>query len=70
MRVSFSSVFQANPDGSFTPRGVVRIGGVQMGPGVAFGRGVSVGNIELAAMQGRDLEVENEGGIIVIKGHY
>lgn len=70
MRVPFSEVF-AIQNGAITPRHVVRVGGVQMGPGVAFGGGVSFGGLDIASIAGRDLEVEQDaGGVVTIKGHY
>ena len=41
--------FQHNADGSWTPLHAVTIGGVTMGPGVAFREGVSFGGLDLAA---------------------
>ena len=70
MRVPYSQIFQVNPNGSVTPRMQVQIGGVTMGPGVAFGGGVSFGGVDLAAMKGKDIEVEQQGNVIVIKGFY
>jgi len=71
MRVQFSEVFQANPDGSCSPKCRVRIGGVSMGPGIAFGRGVSFAGVDIANCVGRDLEIDQEGdGAVVIKGVY
>lgn len=70
MRVSFNEVFQTNPDGSISPRSVVCVGGVTMSPGVAFTQGVSFGGLDLASLGGRDLEIEQEPGRIIIKGHY
>ena len=55
MRVSFDQVFQTNPNGSITPRCGVRIGGVTMGPGVTFTRGVSFSGVDIANYEGHDL---------------
>jgi hypothetical protein len=41
-----------------------------MGPGVSFGRGVMFGGMDLTTISGRDLEIEEQGGTAVIKGHY
>ncbi len=46
-KINFYSIFKLHNDGSIEPIRIVRIGGVQMGPGVRFGRGVSVGAIDL-----------------------
>lgn len=70
MRTSFDTIFTRNSDGSISPRVGVHINGVSMGPGVAFGRGVSFGGVDLATLQGRDLETEIQGGVYVIKGVY
>lgn len=71
MRVRFSEVFNSNPDGSFSPRSAVRIGGVTMGTGVSFRRGVSFSGIDIATYAGRDLEVEQAAdGVIKIEGTY
>jgi flagellar hook protein FlgE len=71
MRVSFYDVFIENGNGSFTPKGTVQIGGITMGNGVSFTKGVSFSGIDIATYEGYDLEVEqNNGGPIVIKGVY
>lgn len=71
MRVSFDQVFQTNPNGSITPRCGVRIGGVTMGPGVTFTRGVSFSGVDIANYEGHDLEVEKqEDGTVVINSVY
>ena len=70
MRVSFYQVFNVNPDGSVSPKVTVAIGGVTMGPGVAFQRGVAFAGVEIAAHVGKDLEVEQQGNVVVIKGIY
>ena len=70
MRVSYSDLFAVGADGSVSPRVQVRINGVMMGPGVAFGRGVQFGGVDLAALRGKDLEVDVQNGVHVIEGHY
>jgi hypothetical protein len=70
MRVPYDQVFAVNPDGSVSPKVAVRIGGIQMGPGVAFGRGVQFAGLDLAAIRGCDLEVESYGNLYEIKGYY
>ncbi|MDO8637980.1 MAG: hypothetical protein Q7R43_00250 [Candidatus Daviesbacteria bacterium] len=67
-RINFYQIFKINPDGSIEPLRLVRIGGVQMGPGVRFGKGVSFGGIDLSQFIGRDFEVEDQSGVYVIKG--
>lgn len=70
MRINFYQIFKVNPDGSIEPIRVVRIGGVQMGPGVRFGRGVSFGGLDLSQYIGRDFQVEEQSGILIIVGIY
>ena len=71
MRVPFVEVFQKNPNGSITPRAPVKIGGVTMGPGVTFTRGVATSGIDIANYEGHILEVEQEDdGTFVITGVY
>ena len=69
-RLNFYRIFRINSDGSIEPIRVVRIGGVQFGPGVRFGKGVSFGGIDLAQYIGRDFQVEEQDGILVIIGIY
>lgn len=70
MKKSFWEIFKVHPDGSIEPIRIVRIGGVQFGPGVRFGRGVAFSGIDLALYIGRDLQVEEQDGIIILKGIY
>ncbi len=71
MRVVFNVVFQSNPNGSFSPKVVVKIGGVVLSPGVSFTPGVSFSGVDIAKIAGRDLEVEYlQDGSVEIKGHY
>jgi len=67
-RINFYQIFKVNVDGSIEPLRPVRIGGVQMGPGVKFGKGVSFSGIDLSQFIGRDFAVEEQSGVYVIKG--
>lgn len=69
-KINFYQIFKINPDGSIEPLRLVRIGGVQMGPGVRFGKGVSFGGIDLSQFIGRDFAVEDQSGVYVITGIY
>jgi len=69
-RVNFYQIFRVNADGSIEPLRVVRIGGVQFGPGVRFGGGVSFGGVDLSKYIGRDFAVEEKEGVAVILGIY
>ena len=71
MRVSFDQVFQDNGNGSYTPMGIVKIGGATMSPGVTFSSGVSFSGVNIAKYAGKDLEVEkHEDGTIEVKSVY
>lgn len=67
-RINFNAIFRLNNDGGIEPLRSVRIGGVQMNPGVKFGRGVSFGGIDLFNYIGRDFQVEEQNGILIITG--
>jgi len=69
-RTNFNLIFRLNDDGSIEPLQFVRIGGVQMGPGVKFGRGVLFGGIDLYNFIGRDFQTNLENGVLVINGVY
>lgn len=70
MRVSFNTVFIQYPDGSLEPQRRIKVGGVEFGPGVRFSKGVSFAGIDFALFIGRDLEVEEENSMLIIKGIY
>jgi hypothetical protein len=67
-RINFYQIFRVNTDGSIEPLRPVRIGGVQMGLGVRFGKGVSFSGIDLSQFIGRDFAVEEQAGVLVIQG--
>lgn len=69
-RLNFYQIFRINPDGSVEPIRRIRIGGVQCGPGVRFGSGVSFGGVDLSQFVGRDLSVEDRDGVLIIVGIY
>ncbi len=69
-RKTFWEIFKVHPDGTIEPLRSVRIGGVQFGPGVRFGKGIAFGGVDLGLYVGRDLEVEDDSGISVLKGIY
>ena len=69
-RINFYKIFKINPDGSMEPLKTVRIGGVQMSQGVKFGRGVSFGGVNLFDYVGRDFQIEEENGVLIILGIY
>lgn len=48
--IEFLQCFRRNLDGSWSVIRPINIGGVAMGPGVSFTRGVSMGGMEVAAV--------------------
>jgi len=69
-RVTFDSVFNKYEDGSLEPKQRICIGGVSLGPGVRFSRGTSFAGVDFALFIGKDLDVEREDSVLVIKGIY
>ncbi len=69
-KVNFYSLFRTHDDGSIEPVCTVRIGGVQVGPGVRFSGSVRFGNINLFDYIGHDFSVEEQNGISIIVGIY
>jgi len=67
-KINFFQIFKVNADGSIEPLRPVRIGGVQMGPGVKFTKGVSFSGIDLSQYIGRDFLVEESSGVSSVKG--
>ena len=70
MRVPFSRIFNVKTDGSVSPKTTVIVRGVTMRPSVPFGKGAFFGGIEIAAHIGKDLEIEYEGGTVILKSIY
>jgi len=70
-RVTFDSVFTQHADGSLEPMQRIRVGGVEVGPGLRF-QNTSFGGINFHDPQftGHDLEIKTDGEVIVITGVY
>jgi hypothetical protein len=69
-RYRFDAIFLTNPDGSLSPRRVIRVNNVTIGPGVSFGHGVSFGGVDFTAYRNFDIAAEDTDGVLVIKGFY
>ncbi len=69
-RLNFFTIFRQHEDGSIEPIRSVRIGGVQMSPGVRFGQGVSFGGINLFDFIGKDFSAVEESGVLILTGIY
>lgn len=72
IRKSFSDIFTQHFDGSVEPKVMVRVAGVQIGPGIRVGKGITFAGVNLAHYNHRDFEVEVEEGtgVEVLKGVY
>ena len=70
MRIKFWEIFQENPNGSISPRTIIRIGGVTLSPGVSFVKGVTFGGVDFFNYYGMDFEIDKNGTITIIKGIY
>lgn len=69
-RITFDSIFTIYPDGSIEPKKRIRVNGVELGPGVRFSKGVAFSGIDFALFIGKDLEVDENEGIVNITGIY
>ena len=70
MRYQFNQVFTENKDGTLSPNRKIRVGGVSFGPGVSFGSGAAFGGVNFHEYKGRELEADDEDGILVITAIY
>ena len=70
MKLKFSEVFGKKSDGSITPIRTIRIGGVSLGPGIFFSKGVSFAGVDISMYEGFDIEVDEEEGVLIVKGFY
>lgn len=70
MRVRFNEVFTTHGDGSVSPKMPIVVGGVRLEPGQEFGCRLRIGTVHFAAVRGRDLEIERQGGLTFLVRHY
>jgi hypothetical protein len=70
MRISFSQLFRELPEGGFSPVRHTKIRGVDLKPGLWIGEGMGIVGVDLGTLAGRDLEVEMEQGVAVLKAAY
>ena len=71
-RMSFDELFDRDEQGRAVPRVRLRIGSMTVGPGGAHLplTGLLLGDVTLADLVGKSLEVEIEDGVHVITGYY
>lgn len=71
MKVLFSEIFANNADGSYTPKGTIRIGDITMKPGIAYTSGVKFSGVDITHYVGKLLEVrQHPDGSVEIIGVY
>lgn len=70
MRVPFDQIFTVTPEGQVRPKCVVQVGPARLTPAVAAGSGASFGGVKLTDLIGRELEIEEKDGIVILKGAY
>lgn len=70
-RFLFNEIFSENPaDNSLTPIRTIRIGSATFGSSVTFRQGVYFGGVNVFEFKGKDIEADEEGDVLVIKGFY
>lgn len=70
-RIPFNRVFTKNEStNTFTPTRRININGISFGPGVSFGNGVIFGGVDVHQLEGKDLAIEEQAGVWIIKGFY
>ena len=65
MKMHFNELFVIQ-NGMISPRFNININGVIMSPGVSFGKGVSMGGVDLSHYSGSYFNVEIQNGIYII----
>jgi len=69
MKKHFDDLF-TNQNGTISPKQIIQINGVTLGPEVSFSNGVFLGGVDLTLFIGKFLEVELQNGVFVIVGVY
>lgn len=70
MRYRFDEIFTENPDESLTPRRTIRVGGATFGSGITFKKGVVFAGVDFFQIKGQDIDAEEVGEVLEIKGYY
>jgi len=69
-RYKFLDILQENPNGSLSLRVRINVNGVELGPGVAFDKGVSFGGVDFSQYRNLDIAAEEKNGVLIIRGFY
>lgn len=70
MKYTFNQIFKEDDSGRLTPLRPIRIGAATFGSSVTFGPGVSFGGVNIFEYKGLDIDAEEDGEVLVIKGFY
>ncbi len=69
-KVKFDSIFIKHPNSELEPTQRIRVGGVELGPGVIVRKGASFGGVDFTNFIDHEFEVETDDDVLVIKGIY
>jgi hypothetical protein len=69
-KMPFNAVFDVSEDKSITPHFAIRVGGVVVQADTTIQPGFIIGGIDLTQYTDKDLEVEVENDVYVIRGIY
>jgi hypothetical protein len=69
-RVGFSDLFFTNADGSISPKVVIEVNGVVIGPGIGLRPGTPIGGVDFFQYLNKDFAVEVEVGRHKLVGYY
>ena len=69
-RLKFSDIFLTNPDGSLTPKVIIEVNGVTVGPGVSFRPKTPIGGVDFFDYLNKDFAVEDIYGRYKLLGYY
>jgi hypothetical protein len=68
MKMAFSELFDEHGE-AVTPKVPVYLNGTTIRPGLSLsGEGILVGDVPLLSLRGKELDVEDRNGVMVVKG--
>jgi hypothetical protein len=70
MRYRFDNVFQRNSNGTLTPLRPLQVNTITLGTGTQVGPGVNLGGVNFFEYQNRDIEADEAGDTLVLRGFY
>ncbi|MFA6096598.1 MAG: hypothetical protein WC788_03140 [Candidatus Paceibacterota bacterium] len=69
MKYKFNDLFDES-DGTLMPKKTIKLKSVTLSPSITFKKGVSFSGIDIFDFKDMDIEAEDVGGTLVIKGFY